>query len=102
MTRKPTKFKKTPMCEVLGNTPAEHFTHRGGKWLFVSTEAPVDFNEYHFPIADFFRSPASTIDWLAHLRGKDWFNANDFCEMMKRFRKATDSYGGAKDIERRR
>ena len=34
-----------------------------------------------------------TVDWLAHLSEGDWFDAADFCAMMHRFRKATDSYG---------
>jgi len=86
-------FKKKPLCELLGNIPAEHFTFWRGKWLFVSTKADEDFNEYHFPIADFFNSPAATVDRLAHLSEKDWFDPKDFCAMIHRFRKATDSYG---------
>jgi hypothetical protein len=88
------KFKKIPMCEILHDKPARHFTHRRGEWLFVSTEAPEDLNEYHFEIERFFRSPQATIDWLAHLHEKEWFDANDFCAMMRRFREATGSYGG--------
>jgi hypothetical protein len=87
------KFRKTPMCEILHNKPAAHFTCRREKWLFVSSEAPEDFNEYHFEIADFFKSPASTIDWLAHLHEKSWFDPSDFCQMIHRFREATISFG---------
>jgi len=61
--------------------------------MFVSTEAPEDVNEYHFEIARFFRSPATTVDILGHLSEKPWFDAPDFCAMMHRFREATDSYG---------
>ena len=61
--------------------------------MFVSTEAPEDFNEYHFEIGRFFSSPAATVDWIAHLHGKHWFDAKDFCFMMKRFREATGSSG---------
>jgi hypothetical protein len=64
-----------------------------GNWMFVSLEAPEKPTDYHFEIKDFFKSPASTIDWLAHLNEKAWFDANDFCDMMHRFREATDSYG---------
>lgn len=81
------------MCELLHDKPAKHFTYRRSKWLFVSTDAPEDFNEYHFEIADFFKSPGATIDWLAHLHEKPWFDANDFCAMLHRFRKETDSFG---------
>jgi hypothetical protein len=87
------QFKKTPMCELLTNVPAKHFTCQHGKWLFVSTQAPENWNDYHFEIADFFKSPIATIDWLAHLHEKGWFDADDFCAMMERFREATDSYG---------
>jgi hypothetical protein len=86
-------FKKQPPCELLPDHSATHFSFRRGQWFFVSTQAPEDWNEYSFPINNFFASPASTIDWLAHLSEKDWFNAQDFCSMMHRFRKATDSYG---------
>jgi hypothetical protein len=89
---KPLNWRKTPMCEILGNLPSEHFTYRRGKWLFVSTEADEDWNEYHFPIAGFFATPASTTEWLAHLSEKRWFDPKDFFEMIHRFRKATDSY----------
>ena len=87
------KFKVTPRCEILPTLEAEHFTHKNGKWLFVSTQAPEDWDEYHFKIADFFKTPAATVDWLAHLSEKAWFNPADFLAMMHRFRKATDSYG---------
>jgi hypothetical protein len=81
------------MCELLPNEPAEHFTHRNGRWMFVSTVAHELPDEYHFEIDRFFNSPRSTVDWLAHLHEKTWFDANDFCEMMDRFRIVTGSYG---------
>jgi hypothetical protein len=85
-------FRKVPMCEVLGNKPARHFTCRRGRWMFVSTEAPEDVTEYHFEIEDFFKNPSSVVDWLAHLSEKEWFDAEDFLSMMHRFRQATESY----------
>jgi len=91
MTRK--QFHEIPMCEILHDKPAAHFTFRRGKWLFVSTEAPEDFNEYHFEIVNFFKTPAATVDWLAHLHEKSWFDPDDFCQMMHRFREATNSFG---------
>jgi hypothetical protein len=66
------------MCELLGNVPAEHFTYRRGKWLFVSTQAYGDWNEYHFEIVDFFASPASTVDRLAHLIEKELVQVGGF------------------------
>lgn len=86
------RFKKVPMCELLLDKPARHFTHRRGKWMFVSTEAPEDPDEYHFEIRRFLGTPEATIDWLAHLQEKNWFDANDFCVMMHRFREATGSF----------
>ena len=86
------RFPKTPMCELLRDKAATHFTHRRGKWMFVSTEAPEDDAEYHFEIARFFASPAATVAWLAHLSEKGWFDAEDFVRMMRRFRAATNSY----------
>jgi hypothetical protein len=78
------RFKRIPACELMPGEIAEHFTFRRGKWLFVSTEAPEDLGEYHFEIADFFKSPAATVDWLAHLSEKEWFEAKDFLAMMHR------------------
>ena len=86
-------FTKIPSCEILPDQPAEHFTFRRGHWLFVSTKAPEDFNEYHFKIRDFFKSPSATVDWIAHLSEKSWFDPADFCAMIHRFRIATDSFG---------
>jgi hypothetical protein len=92
-TRRPkVTFNKVPVCEVLGDKPAAHFTHRRGKWMFVSTEADEDANEYHFEIERFFHSPEATLDWLAHLSEKNWFDAEDFVRMMHRFREATGSF----------
>jgi hypothetical protein len=88
-----TAFKKKPMCEVLRDKPAEHFTCREGRWMFVSTEVEEKPDEYHFRIDDFFKSPRATVDWLAHLHEKGWFDANDFFAMMHRFREETHSYG---------
>jgi hypothetical protein len=73
-----THFKKQPTCELVKGAPAEHFTCRNGRWLFVSTEAEELGDEYHFEIDDFFKSPASTVDWLAHLNEKGWFEPKEF------------------------
>jgi hypothetical protein len=84
---------KKPMCELLKNKPAEHFTCRRGKWLFVSTESPEDIDEYHFEIDRFFRSTSSMLDWMGHLAEKPWFDGTDFCRMLKRFRNAAGIRG---------
>jgi hypothetical protein len=87
------RFKQQPRCELEPDKVARHFTCRSGRWVFVSTEAPEDANEYHLKIEHFFRSPSNTVDWLAHLSEKGWFNPDDFLAMMHRFREATHSYG---------
>lgn len=91
---KKVRFKQTPMCELLHDKPAEFFTCQDGKWLFVCLEAPEKFSDYHFEISEFFRSPTATVDWLAHLHEKAWFDPKDFLEMIHRFRHAADCYGG--------
>jgi len=53
-----------------------------------------DIEFYYIYIDQFFRSPASIIDWLAHMHEKNWFNEDDFFDMMDRFRNATNSFGG--------
>jgi hypothetical protein len=63
-----------------------------GDWIFVSLAAPERWNDYNIEISQFFKSPSATVDWLAHLHEKHWFDANDFCAMLDRFREATDSY----------
>jgi hypothetical protein len=85
-------FKKQPACELLPDHFANYFSFQRGKWFFVCSQALEDRNEYDVPINEFFASPANTVDWLAHLAEKQWFNAEDFCAMIHRFRKATDSY----------
>jgi hypothetical protein len=50
-------------------------------------------SDYQFEIADFFKSPSATVDWMSHLHEKAWFDAKDFMAMMHRFREATGSYG---------
>jgi hypothetical protein len=57
------------------------------RWAFLTQS-----DEYHLEIDAFFKSPASTVDWLAHLQEKPGFDARAFCEMMHRFRAATNGY----------
>jgi hypothetical protein len=127
-TKSKTVFKKTPMCELLHDQPAEFFVYLGdykprpkarsqdspeepditfvspselsmedyfpvGNWIFVSEASPEQMTDYCFEIADFFKSPAATVDWLAHLAEKAWFDADDFLSMIHRFREATGSFG---------
>ena len=43
---------------------------------------------YAFCISRFFESKYETVDWLAHLNEKQWFDPKDFLNMMERFRNA--------------
>ena len=52
-----------------------------------------DAGHYEIKIDQFFDSPASTVDWIAHLNEKTWINWKVFADMIDRFREATQSYG---------
>ncbi|WP_353572496.1 hypothetical protein [Candidatus Albibeggiatoa sp. nov. BB20] len=90
-------FQNKPICEVCGKSKAISFSYfvtnadSGGNWKFTC-ECTKDDEDYYILLKDFFSSPASTIDWLAHINEKGWMNWNDFMNMMERFRHATDSY----------
>ena len=95
MKRKKVRFPKQPKCEACGKESAFAFTvlRKGGKytWRFTG-ECTSDVDYYYAEFYRFFASSAATVDWLAHLSEKEWFNAKDFVQMMWRFRKATESY----------
>jgi len=88
------QFKKVPVCEHCNCTPATHFILVGedNDWAFYCDKCSVEYGDYPIEILDFFKKPAATVDWLAHLHGKVWINWNNFMEMMFRFREATHSY----------
>lgn len=101
-------FKKAPMCEICNAKVATHFSlerpnttnheliKEDGIWRFVCADEE-DYNEmYHCEIENFFKTPIDTVDWMAHLHEKGWMNWNNFMDMMYRFRKETDSYGGSR------
>jgi hypothetical protein len=87
-----TKFNHQPLCE-LTEEPAEFFVYQNGRWMFLATNAPEFPSDYSVLIDRFFESPSSTVDWLAHLHENAWFQADDFFDMMDRFRRSTYSYG---------
>jgi hypothetical protein len=87
-----TKFKHQPICELTGG-PAEFFVYQNRRWMFLATSAPEFASDYSVEIDRFFDSPSSTVDWLAHLHEKAWFQADDFFDMLDRFRTSTDSFG---------
>lgn len=47
---------------------------------------------YDVSFCAFFSDPAETVDWLAHLSEKSWFDWTDFSEMMIRLRTAPRFY----------
>ena len=57
--------------------------------LSVNCYDCTDDSNYFVPIEDFFESPEDTIDWLAHMYGKNWFRPTDFFEVMKKLRDKT-------------
>ena len=90
-------FKSDPVCEVCGKRKAEFFDYNPKDrpdlpqgWYFTCAECPE--MRYAFEISKFFHCPASTVDWIAHLAEKAWSDLEGFGWMMKRFRKATNSF----------
>jgi len=100
-------FRKEPICEICHEKKATHFSlsrpdttdHKlikeHGNWRCVCADEE-DYNEMsHVSIEDFFKSPIGTADWMAHLHEKGWMNWDNFMDMIYRFRKETNSYGGS-------
>jgi hypothetical protein len=61
------------------------------RWMFVG-DCETDSGTYPVGIDRFFHNPSATVDWMAHLTEKRWMNWKDFMEMMRRFRRETDSF----------
>ncbi|HNR50676.1 MAG TPA: hypothetical protein PKI80_03760 [Deltaproteobacteria bacterium] len=94
-------FPRTPICEVCKKEEAVSFSYLKNipeanikeGWYFCGYCISQDLVEdYYIEFDRFFHSPASTVDWLAHIAGKKWINWADFMAMMKRFREATGSF----------
>lgn len=88
-------FPQTPVCEKCGKESATSFSYIKGQWLFTGG-CTSGKERYYIMLEGFFKSPASTVDWLAHMYEKTWFEPNDFFDMIDRFREATQSYGYSK------
>ena len=84
-------FDATPICEECHDETATSFSHVHGKWMFTG-QCTSGTEDYYIEFKRFFRSPASTIDWLAHMNEKNWMDWTDFMNMMDRFRSATKSF----------
>ena len=97
-------FNKKPMCELCGEKEAISFSllcdwkaYQGdnrllkmnGKWKFI---CDCVSEERWIKIEDFFKTPAATVDNLAHAHQKEYVDWDEFMDMIVRFRKATDSY----------
>lgn len=57
-----------------------------GDWSFTSIDAPQNATDYNIPVSSICKSPASLVDWLAHLNEKSWFDSAKFMDFFKRFR----------------
>lgn len=92
-------FKQAPVCEVCGLNEAAAIVFLQnplgawtGVWKFACGCTSQE-EGYYIEIHRIFSSPPATVDWLAHMRKKDWVDWNDFMSMMRRFRVATNSFG---------
>jgi len=89
-------FPKEPLCEVCGSEPATAFSRIGrmaeATWKFCGA-CTTESEDYYIEFDRFFGRPAQVVDWLAHLHEKPQTDWKDFMAMMRRFRKATDSFG---------
>lgn len=76
-------------CEVCHNEPATSFSYmrkgEGGEWI-AGGDCTANSEMYYIEFSRFFESPEETVDWLAHMSEKDWFDAADFCALMGRIR----------------
>lgn len=98
--RKRIEFYKSPMCEICRERqalvfefyPDAYTTAPIHGWCFTCAECNECDSKYWFYIGNFFQSPASTVDWLAHIHGKPWMDWSGFMDMMNRFREATGSF----------
>ena len=88
------RFPKEPMCEACGDAPATSFSYfksHPHKWRFTC-QCTSNSETYYVMLDRIFSSPASTVDWLAHLNEKPWVDWPAFMKMMDRFRSATGSF----------
>jgi len=85
------KFRKAPLCELCQDGEAYSFSYVNGKWVFACA-CSSETEQYYIQFDRFFKSPGTTVDWMAHMREKVWFDPNDFFDMMDRFRAATNSF----------
>jgi hypothetical protein len=87
------QWRRVPQCEVCGNEPATSFSwfKDDGTWKFCG-DCTRETETYYIQFNSIFKSPSSTVDWLAHMHEKNWMNWQVFGDMMHRFRAATDSF----------
>ncbi len=64
-----------------------------GEWQFVCVDCPGE--AYDFAVERFFRTPASTVDWMAHLHEKQWFRPRKFFDFIDRLRADGNFYSQA-------
>lgn len=87
-------FPKAPACEACRGNPATHFVALTcfSDWQFHCACTASINHCYYISIDRFFRTPASAVEWLAHLESKNGMDWASFISMMDRFRDDTGSY----------
>jgi hypothetical protein len=87
------QFPKEPVCEYCGQNTAFAFCYLGSEigWKFCC-DCTNARDQYYMRFDSFFNSPASTVDWLAHVHHKSWMDWGNFMDMIVRFRAATGSF----------
>jgi hypothetical protein len=90
------RFPMAPLCELCQKNEASAFVHFEDQqhkgWKFCC-ECAGDIGDYEILFERFFSSPASTVDWMAHMHEKTWMDWADFMGMIDRLRDASKSYG---------
>lgn len=85
------KLQPMPICEACKDEPAISFAPgsdpQNPKWEFVGRCRLRGTDFYDIEIDRFFKSPEETVDWMAHMSEKRWFDPADFFKMMWRLRR---------------
>jgi hypothetical protein len=79
-------FKNEPKCEACGGnaTVLSHSYRTRDGWRIICNECACD--SYDISLEAFTGSASETIDWLAHVSGKTWFDPADFFAAIRRLR----------------
>ncbi len=82
---------KCELCQTHLHLSDGYFAYFDGRsqrnfkgWYFACVNCPDA--GYDIKVSKFFQSPTETINWLAHIAEKSWFDGNEFCDFMWRLR----------------